>query len=300
MNGKINLNCWMGNLSDRLTLTEMNIPATHDSAACYASFSFISKTQSLTVPEQLNAGVRCFDFRFSYDNGTFFAKHSIASCKKSRGLFAHKMTAGDVVSCCIDFLKNNPTETVLFMLRDTTGSIGNGFFSEFSFRYIESNPSLWYIENRIPTLGEVRGKIVLFRNVSVDSGKFSDKNSGIDFRPPYIGTRYVDDWRTGELCSIENGKAFANVHIQDSYKVEGEKKWGTVKRFLESEHNTNDFNVCTTSCVGLKNPYFNAKKINERLMNFDFVKGKIYGIISMDFAFDALCCRIVASNIGIC
>lgn len=295
---KINLNRWMASLSGGLKLTQINIPGTHDSTTCYVSFSFISKTQSLTVEKQLNAGVRLFDFRFSLKNGEFFAMHSIASCKKSRGPFAKKLTADEVVADCISFVKNNPTETILFLLRDTTGT--ENFFAQFYSRYIQTNAQFWYLENRIPTLDETRGKIVLLRNVDVDKNVFTDLNSGIDFRPPYVGSTYVDDWKTGEMCSIETGKAFAKVHIQDSYKVEGKKKWGTVKRFLESELDSADFNVCTTSCTGIRLPYFNAKMINRELMNFSFEKGKTYGIVMSDFVTAELCYTVIASNKGYC
>lgn len=285
-------------MSGGLTLTEINIPATHDSTACYASFSFISKTQSLTVAGQLNAGVRFFDFRFSFKNGVFFAKHGMASCKKSRGLFAEKLTADEVVADCLEFVKSNPTEAIHFVLRDTSGT--DNFYGEFFSRYIQNNEKLWYLENRIPTLDEVRGKIVLLRNTDVDINKFSDKNSGIDFRPPYVGSTVVDDWKTGNMCSIETGEPFAKVHIQDSYKVEGKKKWGTVKRFLESELDSADFNICTTSCTGIRLPYFNAKLINRELMEFKLQKSRIYGVIMADFITAELCERIIASNRDVC
>ena len=294
----VNLKKWMSQLSDNLSLTHINIPATHDSTACYASFSLISRTQSLTVSEQLNAGVRMFDFRFSLENGVFYAKHGIASCKKNKGIFAQKLTADHVVADCIDFVKNNPTETILFILRDTTGN--KQFFSEFFSRYISPEKSLWYIENKIPMLSQVRGKIVLLRNVDINNSGFDDTNSGLDFRPPYVGSTFVDDWKTGELCSVETGKPFAKVNIQDSYKVQGRKKWGTVKRFLESGLSDNEFNICTTSCTGILLPYFNAKLINKELMDFSFEKGRCYGIIMMDFVSAGLCDIIIKTNTDIC
>ncbi len=298
MNGKINLNCWMSALSDGLKLTQINMPGTHDSTACYATFSLISKTQSLTVAGQLNAGVRFFDFRFSLVNGVFKAMHGIARCKKGRCLFAANLTADDVVADCVEFVKSNPSETVLFMLRDTTGS--KDFFSEFYSRYIQTNPQLWYLENRIPLLGEVRGKIVLLRSVDTNNTIFNDTNSGIDFRTPYIGSRFVDDWKTGDIRSLETGESYAKIFVQDSYKVEGRKKWGTVKRFLEQPLDCDNFNLCLTSCTGLKCPYINAKIINKKLMDFDFCKGRVYGIISMDFISALHCQRIIATNSDVC
>ncbi len=292
----IDLNCWMANLPDELKLTQINIPGTHDSTACYASFSFVSKTQSLTVAQQLDAGVRFFDFRFCLENDTFYAKHGIASCKKSRGFFAEKLTADDVVSDCISFLTANPTETILFALRDTTGAQGDAFFSKFYSKYICNNSKLWFTQNRIPTLKEVRGKITLLRNVDVDKNKFTDNNSGINFRPPYIGTKKVDDWRRGDILSIETDEKYSEVFIQDSYKVNGMKKWGTIKRFLDLPLRNDEFNVCMTSCVGVRGPYFNAKMINKKIMGYIFEKGKMYGIVAMDFVDKNICEKIILVN----
>lgn len=292
-----NTSRWMEALPDNLKLTQINFPGTHDSSACYSSFSFISKTQGLTISEQLNAGVRYFDFRFELTDDVFYAKHGIASCKSGRGFLSFGMTADDVVGYCREFLRENPSEAILFQLKDTTGARGNEFFSEFCSRYIESNSSLWFVKNTIPTLADVRGKIVLLRVAGADKDKFSDKNSGINFSEyPYVGSRITDDWRIGKVRSLESGAAFAEMFVQDSYKVEGNRKWGTIKRFLTSPLSSEVFNICTTSCIGFKNPRFNALKINGKLMSFDFEKGKTYGIISMDFAFCELCRKIIMSN----
>lgn len=287
----------MSRISDNVKITQINMPGTHDSAACHIAFSFVSKTQSLTVSEQLSAGVRYFDFRFEFVGNSFFATHSIARCKTESGLFAPKMTADDVVKYCENFLKKNPTETILFQLKEAVSHTGYEFFNVFSERYIKDNEDLWFIENRIPTLGEVRGKIVLLRVVGADREKFNDSNSGINFSGyPYVGTTHTDDWRKSEIKSVETENAFANMYVQDSYKVEGNKKWGTVTRFLESELNKEDFNICLTSCTRFYFPKHNAKKINQLLKNYNFSRKKTYGIIALDFADSELCEKIISTN----
>ena len=60
----MNNSSWMSAIPDDRLITGINIPGTHDSAACYCAFSFISRTQKLTVSQQLEAGARYFDFRF--------------------------------------------------------------------------------------------------------------------------------------------------------------------------------------------------------------------------------------------
>lgn len=288
---------WMSRISDNLKITQINLPGTHDSSACHISFSFISKTQSLTVSEQLNIGVRYFDFRFDFSDGIFYATHSIARCKTKRGMFAPKMTADDAVSFCKNFLRKNPTETILFQLKEAVSHTGYEFFSVFYERYIKDNENLWYTENRIPTLGEVRGKIVLLRVVGADREKFNDSNSGINFTNyPYVGTRYTDDWRKCEIKSVETENEYAYMFVQDSYMVEGIKKWGTVVRFLESQLNESDFNICLTSCTKYRVPRQNAKQINNKFQNYEFKKNKTYGIVVFDFADISLCEKIIKSN----
>ena len=82
---------------------------------------------------------------------------------------------------CADFLKKNPGETVLFQLKEGNGKTGTVFFDAFYEQCIKGQEDIWFLENRIPTLGEVRGKIVLLRVVKADRSKFDDQNSGLDF-----------------------------------------------------------------------------------------------------------------------
>lgn len=293
----MNNSSWMASVPDSRLITDMNIPGTHDSAACFCAFSFISRTQSLTVSQQLNAGVRYFDFRFRYTSGKFVASHSIATCKKSKGVFAEELKADDIVSECIAFLKENPQETILFQLKETVSNTGTEFYAQFYDRYIKNNPSFWYVKNEIPALGQVRGKIILFRVAGVDNNAFDDGNSGIDFtRYPYVGSRDVDDWRLVDICSIETKKPYAKLFVQDSYKVEGKKKWGTVTRFLENR-NRGDLNICLTSCTCFFVPRINVKYINSQIRKYDFQKNGNHSIIVTDYIDERICSLIIGDKI---
>ena len=158
------------------------MPGTHDSATKYVRFKPICNTQNLTIEEQLQIGVRYLDMRFELKDGRkLVAVHSIADCKKERGLKAADLTAADTVNMCESFLKENPGETILFQLKEDDGDAGIALFGEFYAQCIRGREELWYLENRIPALGEVRGKIVLLRVVGVDASHFDDKTCGIDF-----------------------------------------------------------------------------------------------------------------------
>ena len=53
---------WMASLPDQLRLSELSIPATHDSGS-YSAGGDIVLTQSIDEAAQLNAGIRAFDVR---------------------------------------------------------------------------------------------------------------------------------------------------------------------------------------------------------------------------------------------
>lgn len=286
----------MASLPDEKLITDINIPGTHDSATCFVAFSFISRTQHLTVDEQLENGVRYFDFRFRYENDVFKASHSIATCKKSKGFFAQELTAADIVKMCLEFLEKNPTETILFQLKETISGTGDRFYSDFYERYIRDNQNKWYLKNAIPAIGEARGKIVLLRVVSADKEKFDDSDSGIDFTSyPYVGTKQVDSWFKSDICRLVTSEKYATMFVQDSYKVEGKKKWGTVTRFLENKDEC-DFKICLTSCTCCFVPSINVRYINKQLKKYDFKEGKRYGIIASDYIDSEICSSIIESN----
>lgn len=286
----------MKKIPDDKKITAINIPGTHDSACLNIDFAFISQTQHLSVTDQLNIGVRYFDFRFKFDLSKFIANHSICYCRKKWGFWNEVLTADDIVQECIEFLRNNPSETILFQLKEAQSHTGIDFYTEFFKKYIEPFENMWFVENRIPALGEVRGKIVLLRAVSVDKDIFTDENCGIDFTDyPYVGTYNVDDWRRGLVKKL-SGDVYSGMFVQDSYKSEGMHKLGTVTRFLESGLSASDFNICLTSCTRVFVPRFNAPKINKLIKRYNFVKGNLYGIIATDFIDAEICEKIINSN----
>ncbi|MGN0568879.1 MAG: phosphatidylinositol-specific phospholipase C [Candidatus Fimenecus sp.] len=292
-------NNWMSAVSSSVKLTEINMPGTHDSCTQYVNASIISRTQTLSIPQQLQIGVRYFDMRYEKVENGFIAVHGAANCKVDGSVFADDLTASQVIADCKAFLAANPTETVLFQLKEDDGDAGTSFYSSFYDYYIKSNPDIWFIENRIPTLGEVRGKIVLLRAVSLDTSRFDDSNSGINFSQyPYIGDQTQFNYQHRDITKTD-GTKYASMYVQDSYKLEGDAKWTCISSFLGSELNPNEFNICMTNCTRISTPQFNAQDINGRLKQYNFQKGKCYGIVAMDFVTDELCNTVVNTNSGV-
>ena len=141
---KINGVNWMSGLCSDLPITAINMPGTHDSATKYVRFAPICNTQNLTIEEQLQIGVRYLDMRFELKDGRkLVAVHSIADCKKERGLKAADLTAADTVNMCESFLKENPGETILFQLKEDDGDAGIALFGEFYAQCIRGREELW-------------------------------------------------------------------------------------------------------------------------------------------------------------
>lgn len=122
---------------------------------------------------------------------------------------------------CESFLKENPGETILFQLKEDDGDTGIALFGEFYAQCIRGREELWYLENRIPALGEVRGKIVLLRVVGVDASHFDDKTCGIDFSAyPYVGSRDILDFRRRDIKSFRTArhtrKCMSRIHTSSA------------------------------------------------------------------------------------
>lgn len=297
---KINGANWMSGLCSDLPITAINMPGTHDSATKYVRFKPICNTQNLTIEEQLQIGVRYLDMRFELKDGRkLVAVHSIADCKKERGLNSADLTAADTVNTCESFLKENPGETILFQLKEDDGDAGIALFGEFYAQCIRGREELWYLENRIPALGEVRGKIVLLRVVGVDALHFDDKTCGIDFSAyPYVGSRDILDFRRRDIKKLSDGKTYAQMYVQDSYKLGGIKKWKAITAFLESNLDPKNFNICLTSCTGFITPKAGSAFINRRLREYEFTSGRHYGIVAADHISPDICRAVFMSNYG--
>ena len=149
---------WLSHIDDTKPLSELTIPGTHDSATYKTSwitgFGYV-KCQSLSFEEQFNAGCRFLDIRCRLYQNALVCHHS--------SYYMH-LNFDDVINACQSFLNAHPTETVIMCLKEEYKQEQSTItWVEAVRTYIEKNPSLWHLENEVPILGKVRGKIVLAR-----------------------------------------------------------------------------------------------------------------------------------------
>ena len=122
----------------------------------------------------LNDGIRHLDLRVHYDGDDNYLCHGYAlnKCKLIvedsfwTGTDYENLTLDKVMDWVEGFLKDHPTETVILEVSNEINSDEDcaSIFSYFGYIASDPNTILW-TGDHAPTLGETRGKIVLFMNM---------------------------------------------------------------------------------------------------------------------------------------
>ncbi|KAK0659961.1 1-phosphatidylinositol phosphodiesterase [Lasiodiplodia hormozganensis] len=172
------LQCWMRELSDVTPLSGLSIPGTHNTPTCHRALPSV-RCQAVSPKDQLENGVRFFDIRVQPDHPDDASKDGLTLV---HGAFPISLTGPKhlrgLVRDIHDFLKRNPSETVIASLkREGTGHATDQQLSMILHdHYANEEPNWWYTEPRIPKLGEVRGKLVLLRRFAIDDRLKAEHN----------------------------------------------------------------------------------------------------------------------------
>ncbi len=272
--GNFSENRWMSLLPDDAYISEITIPGTHDTCALYEPWSGVVKCQTYSLRDQLDMGVRFLDIRGRVN----FSKINIY-----HGITYQCIDFKKVAKVCAEFLADNPGETIIMSIK-SEGEASEKF-GELIDSAIKSQPDIWYLENRLPTLGEVRGKIVLFNRYTGDTEK------GL----------YAYGWNSGPAETIDNGSY--SIHIQDNYSVsENSVKWENMTAmYEESKKNADSENLYINFSSGVNNtdPDIIAFKeyINPKLCDyFSAAEPACYGVVIMDYATPEMCKLMLEKN----
>lgn len=281
---------WMSYLSDNKNLTELSIPGTHDSGARYDppvwGTSDTAKCQTLSIAEQLDAGVRYLDIRCRHKDNIFYIHH---------GMVYQKINFDNVLNDCIKFLSKNPNEVIIMCVNEEHKPEKNTRSFEETFNnYARNNqtaaytnsPNFWYLGNITPKLGQVRGKIVLMR-------RFEAKYTplGID----------VSKWSSNYIDNKD-----AKIKIQDKCEVSNTNdKWTNIETLLNEAVSNKDPKCLYVNCTsGYKTNVTQkyeispvSKVINPKVDNYftTHKKGR-FGIIAMNFATSDSCKKVIDTN----
>ena len=262
---------WMAWVSDYTPIRAISIPGTHDSGSRYGVYW--SKNQSLTITQQLEAGVRYLDVRLRHIGDSFAIHH---------GSYYQNAMFGNVLGEVVAFLSANPSEFVFVRVKEeyTPANNTRSFeqtFDNYRARYANY---IWSpTKNADPGLSEVRGRIVFLQ----------DFNSSMF---PPVGLSYgsfdiQDTWDIG----YDSGKE--NTRKVDLVK---RKLWESVLA------RTNVINQLAISSPP-QTPLGSAQVINESVLNYmvSLHSDRPYffryvGIVPMDYPGAGIIDHIVGGN----
>ena len=175
----IDLKNWMQNLPDGSDLLALNLCGTHDCVTQHIRLPHFFCCQDLTVYEQLLLGVRALDIRVRAYGKCLTMVHGIFPAYNHSCHRANLMDMGDVLSQCYRFLDECPGEAVVFQFKNDNGKENEQCFDNLFYTYIKGKEPYWYLEDRVPTLGAARGKLVLIRRCKMEpKPDFTHHNTG--------------------------------------------------------------------------------------------------------------------------
>lgn len=163
---------WMGSVSN-VPLSELSIPGTHDSGA-FVFGGDTTETQSMDINAQLQAGIRMFDIRLGYFEGSVCdVAGPLCPCPGPALWVFHgfscqdKQFISDVLAPTDAFLQFHPTETILMRVKQDQGS-GDQFDERVLAALGAYSSRLYKGASDNPSLNDMRGKIVILQNFTGD------------------------------------------------------------------------------------------------------------------------------------
>lgn len=297
--------CWMKYVDDNKFLDELSIPGTHDSGTCSVDNdtepqSSQVKCQQDYIPTQLLEGIRYFDIRLGKGNDPGICHGDFYLFKKD-GYYLH---LSDVIGYFKTFLSENPREALIMLASRANDEATDDSVTTAFAKVMDDKPDLFYTSSHVPTLGEVRGKIVLLRRFRLAGNSASGHTWGLDLTEWDDKIKAHSDSTT--MCLVQDARGFeaagetgdkepycTKVYAQDKYKLTGTDKLSWVDNALkETTGRTRNkvdvvdddgakvqvqercWSINYTSCTGLShggNPFTSARVVNEHLYKSPYI-----------------------------
>ena len=271
-------NNWMSEIKDGTPLSDITMPGTHDSGTMSVDFPIWSKTQTMSVKDQLNIGVRYIDLRLEHVSDVYYnaqVVHGSSKCWNSGG--GH-LTLYEVLEDVYSFLNSNPSETVIVSVKQDAGDDINALAKDVN-TLIDLRSDYWFTGSYTPSLGNVRGKCVLATRISE------------------IGRGISLSW--GDQGSDGGAVDSGWMKVQDRYKMGSSSKWSSAVKPMLDETKPNGVwyvNFLSTTGGGIAGVESNASSMNLYFRTYELMNNKCYGIIAIDYATDDLCAKIYKAN----
>lgn len=331
--------CWMKYVDGNKYLDELSIPGTHDSGTCSVDNdtepqTSLAKCQQDYIPTQLLEGIRYFDIRLGKndDKGDPGIDHGICYLLKKDGGY---MQLSNVIGYFKTFLNEHPSEALIMLVsRGNDEATDESVTTAFA-NVMGNNSDLFYTSSHVPTLNEVRGKIVLLRRFKLAGDSVDGHTWGLDL------TEWDDKIKAHSgksMCLVKYEQGFeaagntgdkepysTAVYAQDHYNCTGSSKIDWVdmalKAAAEFKRGTVDITAADgttvqatercwfinyTSCTQ-NNPFTAARVVDEHLYKSSYINNtgvegtkedcrKHIGIIASDFVDAALARSIYQRN----
>ena len=239
---------WMKGQPDDKTLAELTILGTHNTCALFGGL--YGKCQDASLGKQLEWGVRFLDIRCQWKDDDLHIVHGITD---------QKMKFSEVVDTCQDFLKENPSETIMMSIMEQSSKARKkGEFGQTFQKIIKKSGNNWYQKKGIPKLGDVRGKVVIVS-------------------------------RNREVRGIPWG----SFQVQDAFRISKNNtidgKWQKITEHFENIEKMKKPNINFISCTGILSPPESAAdRLNPKLIAYMKKERKKAGIIVVDFVSEEL------------
>lgn len=224
---------WMKHYPDSTRIVDLNIPGTHDTA----TWNFSAETrdrlaninklignavfaaefyrcQSRSILDMLEAGIRFFDLRYAFD-----ATDTFLAFWHGSGLMSQVAGVEEVLYGFFDWLEHHPSETIILSFQYEGGTKKNASNNAEVHRHIsriltspDARKYLLQTRGELPaTLGEARGKAILFRRFDV-APDVTDVLPGLHLAPGL----WPDNSRAFGL--VYNAEKNLSAFIEDFYQ----------------------------------------------------------------------------------
>lgn len=198
---------WMAYIPDNKYLSEITIPGSHDAGAdkptaashCVDPWCFVI-CQDYHFKDQLVYGARWFDIRVCYNSSTDLRIYH-------GGNYLGK-NFDDILRWSLDYLTDWPKQTIILMIKQEHSEVSSTTFGDAVYKKLEDHGlDNFFLEYKVPTMGKVRGKIVIVRRFHNGTGK----HFGVYLNWSDNCVSYSNSW-TAYSSTVK-------VHVQDHYKL---------------------------------------------------------------------------------
>lgn len=280
---------WMQTLDDNLFLCRLSIPGAHDAATSSCSSSGLSgsaHTQTYTIAQQLEHGVRMFDLRPVWDGSNMMIYHGIVNTK---------VKFNDALTTLCNFLDAHPKEFLFVIMRHEDDIASSDDKAKWPAQMKNClNAKKQYLIDYSPTLTvrDMRGKLLVMSRNTYDDGPLGGYVNG------------GGDNGTLNKTLVGPSGAYMNFTIQDMYDVAGSgqlnQKVAAMKSLLDRSMGEQEYRLYMnhtsgyskkSSFLGISYSTYEGVQECARTCNkamIDYMQGKTgpMGFVMMDFAGD--------------